>query len=216
MKDFPFFNTQNGVASLVFRNVPYTGSAYVTILDSGSPEDFLKECVDFAKAVGAETVYAAGNPFLEKYPVYTQIYRMTSDVSSMPSTDACVFPVTERTVEDFRTFYNEKMKDIPAADYMSKAAAQELLQKRNGYFVHRNEDFLGILIGSGEKLEAIAGSRPGVGADLMGAARSILTEDRICLEVASENHRAIRLYERLGFLNTGVIKTWYKIFSNVK
>lgn len=212
MKDFPLFTTENGVASLVFRHIPYTGCAYITILDSCAPDALLQECVDFSRAVGADKIYAAGDPLLEQFPVYAQVIRMVADIHTLPETDACVFPLTERTAEEFRDFYNEKMRQIPVAAYLAKTDIKELLEKRNAYFVHRNGDFLGILIGSGEQLDAIAGSRPGVGADLMGAARSILTGDRVCLEVADENRRAIRLYERLGFLNTGVIKIWYKIF----
>lgn len=206
------FTTENGVASLVLRQVPYTGCAYITILDSCAPEALLKDCADFAKAVGAEKVYGTGDPCLEQYSVYTQVLSMVADIQAMPDTDACVFPVTDCTAEQFRTFYNEKMKDVPGAAYISKGEIGELLDKRNAYFVHKNGDHLGILIGSGEQLEAVAGNRSGAGEDLMGAARSILTGERVCLEVASNNLRAIRLYERLGFINMGVVKTWYKIF----
>ena len=212
VKDFPMFTTENGVASLVLRQVPYTGCAYITILDSCAPKALLKDCVDFAKAVGVDKVYGTGDPFLEQYPVYTHVLSMMGDIQSLPNTDACVFPVTDRTLEQFRTFHNEKMKDVPGAAYIAKSELTELLDHRNAYFVHRDGDLLGILIGSGERLDAVAGSRPGVGVDLMGAARSILTGERVCLEVASNNARAIRLYERLGFINMGVLKTWYKIF----
>ena len=43
------------------------------------------------------------------------------------------------------------------------------------------------------------------------ALMSTLEEDRITLKVAESNTRAIRLYEKLGFVPTGVAETWYEL-----
>ena len=45
MRDLPVFTTENGVGSLVFKEIPYSGTAYVTIHDSSFPTEFLMECV---------------------------------------------------------------------------------------------------------------------------------------------------------------------------
>ena len=40
MRDFPMFTTENGVGSLVLREIPYRGVAYVTIRDASAPIAF--------------------------------------------------------------------------------------------------------------------------------------------------------------------------------
>ena len=43
MKDFPVFTTENGVASLVLKEIPYRREAYITLRDSRTPEALLEE-----------------------------------------------------------------------------------------------------------------------------------------------------------------------------
>jgi hypothetical protein len=61
MRDFPVFNTEYGVASLVLKEIPYQGVAYIVVRDTLEPEKLLKECVDFCRVCGAEAVYATGH-----------------------------------------------------------------------------------------------------------------------------------------------------------
>ena len=149
MKDIPLFATQSGVASLILKEIPYNGRAYIRIQESQTPLELLKESVDFCKAVGAEFVYATGCGALESYPLHCQIIKMTCDRNSLDDTDAAVFPVTESALERFRSIYNQKMKDVPNAAYMTITDAKHMLAEGNGYFVHRQDDLLGLGIADG-------------------------------------------------------------------
>lgn len=211
MRDFPVFTTQNGVASLVLREVPYSGTAYITLRDSRFPRELLEECVDFCKAVGAEKIYAAGHELLLQYPFSTAVWRMNRSLDGIPDTDAALFPVTDRTLEQWRGIYNEKMADVPNAATMTREDGNELLKKGNGYFVHRNGELLGIGIASGEQVDAVIATKPGAGEDVLLALCHALAGEQVILEVASENLRAIRLYDRLGFLKTAEISRWYDV-----
>ena len=73
MRDFPVFTTENGVGSLVLREIPYSGIAYVTVHDSSFPTVFIKECLEFCRVVGAAQVYATGHGILEDYPLHTSV-----------------------------------------------------------------------------------------------------------------------------------------------
>ena len=42
MKDFPVFTTEYGVASLILKEIPYQGTAYITLQDSLEPEKLLE------------------------------------------------------------------------------------------------------------------------------------------------------------------------------
>ena len=57
----------------------------------------------------------------------------------------------------------------------------------------------------------IAAVQPGTGERIMLTLMTLLEGDRAELEVASTNTRAIRLYERLGFVTVGERSSWYQI-----
>ena len=56
MKDFPVFTTENGVASLILKEIPYRGEAYIHLRDSQNPKTLLEECVSFCAACGADKI----------------------------------------------------------------------------------------------------------------------------------------------------------------
>ena len=110
MRDFPMFTTENGVGSLVLKEIPYSGIAYITIRDASDPDAFLQECCGFCKAVGAQRILASGHKILESYPLHTCVIRMSASMDIFPETDACLFPVTEQTLTQWQEIYNHKMK----------------------------------------------------------------------------------------------------------
>ena len=212
MKDIPMFTTENGIASLTLKEVPYTAKAYVTVHSSSEPDLFIWECADLCRAAGADTVYARGHDSLERFPYHTAVITMSRETAQLPKTDATLLPVQLETLEQWREIYNEAMKEVPVASYMSKADTQKLLEQGNGYFVYRGETLLGIGAAGGGKVDALAAVLPGAGQDVLLALCSTLSESAIRVEVATENQRAVRLYERLGFIPTVEIARWYQIF----
>lgn len=212
MRDIPIFTTENGAASLVLREIPYLGTAYVTIQSSQNPEELVRECADFCRACGAAHVYAAGAQELEQYPLYTAMYTMTCGRESLPDTDAALWPVQEETLETYRTLYNEKMKDVPNAAWMDSVRGNEMLAQGDGYFVHKGEQLLGLGRASGDRIDTVISLIPGAGREVVLALNHALHCDTIRLLVASANTRAIRLYEKLGFIRTEEVARWYEIF----
>lgn len=213
MRDFPVFTTENGVGSLVLKEIPYRGIAYVTIHDSSFPTEFLKECIEFCRAAGAEKVYASGHEIVESYPFYTAVVQMSEAIESIPQTNAALFPVTEKTISRWREIYNDRMKNVDNASYLSESAGREMLKRGDGYFIHRDGDLLGIGIASGDRIDCVASVKPGSGREVVAALTHALSSDRVVLEVASTNHKAISLYESMGFIKTAEISQWYKIFD---
>jgi len=213
MRDFPIFSTQNGIASITLNQIPYTGNAYIKLQDTLAPAQLLEECVDFCKAAGADRIYGTGHTILSKYPLHTIIIRMSRALDGMLETDAALFPVTEKTIAQWAELYNDKMRNIPNAVYLSTKAAQEILHRGNGYFVHKDGTLLGIGIASADTIEAVIAAWPGMGEQVLCALCHALSGDMIHLDVAQNNERAVRLYERLGFIKTSEISRWYKIFE---
>lgn len=211
MRDIPVFTTENGVASLALKEIPYKGTAYITLQDTLDPDKLLRECVDFCKLAGAEQIYATGHPYLEKFPLYTSVLRMQRPREGISDTDAALFPITEKTVETFRSIYNEKMLSVPNAATMTKLDAQKLLTDGTGYFVHRGEILLGIGIVAGAEVKAVASCVPGAGRDVMLALCSAIFGEIVTLQVASDNIPACKLYEKMGFVAVARLQTWYNV-----
>ena len=211
MRDFPVFTTENGAASIVLREVPYKGIAYITLRDTLQPRLLLAECVDFCKTVGAVKIYATGNSILEGYPVFTTVLKMQQLREQLRQSDAALFPLTENTLNHWRSLYNDRMQNVPNASTMTREDGEKLLQRGAGYFVHRNGNLLGIGIAQGDMVEAIAAIQPGAGEDVLLALCGALFSERVVLEVASTNVPAIRLYERLGFLKLEELTCWYDV-----
>ena len=211
MKDIPVFNTEFGVASLFLREIPYRQRAHIKIQSSLEPERLLAECVDFCRACGAEWVDGAGHEYLEKYPLITALYTMQCDRSAIGETDACLFPVTEITVQQWLDIYNEKMADVPNAAFMDSRDGKELLQTGDGYFVHRDGQLLGIGKANGDFIDTVIAVKPGMGETVVKALSGLLVGDTVRLMVAGANERAVRLYERMGFVKVREVSRWYRV-----
>ncbi len=211
MRDFPVFTTENGAASLVLREIPYRGVAYITLQDTQNPKGLLAECVAFCKMAGAERIYATGHQWLESYPVYTSVVKMQRPKDGLAESNAALFPITEKTIERWRSLYNERMQNVPGASTMTREDGKQLLTKGGGYFVHKDGELLGIGIAREDRIEAIASVKPGAGETVLLSLCSALFSENVVLEVADNNAPAIRLYERLGFLKTELLRTWYDV-----
>ena len=209
MKDIPVFTTQNGAASLTLRETPYRGIAYIKIQSSLEPAALIEECVQFCTMCGAERIVATGHPALEKYPLRNAVILRQRPLAGLPDTDAALFPVQAHTLKQWLEIYNTGMKNVANAAWMTEKDGQEMLQKGDGYFVHRGDTLLGIGKASYDKIGAIVAVQKGAGADVVLALCHALTADTAMLEVASNNDRAVRLYDRLGFVPVAELSRWY-------
>lgn len=210
MKDIPIFQTEYGVASLVLSQIPMRQEAYVRLQAVSDLEGLLEESKGFCRACGAQRVFCTGHEALSKYPLETAIILMIGQKSTLSKTNACLWPVLPENVAIWRQIYNEKMAPVPHAALFSSFDEQKLFSG-GCYFVHREGKLLGIGRAEGDTLSAVASMLPGSGSDIVSALASTLTVDIIRLEVASANKPALRLYEKLGFLQVGEGDRWYQI-----
>lgn len=211
MQNIPMFTSEYGVASLILESVPYRQEAYIRIQSTEQAELLLEECVKFCTACGAERIYATGHPFLEKYPLHTAILQLKGSREALGETDAALFPVQEKTAEKWRSIYNERMQGVDNAAWISFTGMKKILKAGDAYFVHRNGVLLGIGKAKGDRMDAVASVKSGAGVDVVRALAHGLSEDTVTIEVASTNERALKLYERLGFVPVAELSRWYEI-----
>ncbi len=211
MRDIPMFTSEYGVASLFLREIPYRQRAHIKIQSSLDPDKLLEECIGFCRACGAEWIDAAGHDYLEKFPLITALYRMQRPKEGLDKTDACVFPVTQENVGKWLEIYNQRMAEVPNAAYMDSTDGKELLRSGDGYFIHRDGILLGIGKAKDDFIDTVISVVPGMGETVVLALADLLQTDTVRLTVAGANERALRLYERMGFLKTVELTRWYRV-----
>lgn len=209
MKDFPIFTTEFGAASLTLSQIPYRGEAYILLQDH-APEDrqaLIKECTSFCRVAGAERIYV--RPAAEEPDV--RILEMRGVPALNEKEIQNIFPVTEETVSAWRKIANEKLRPVDLAGLLSQKDEEKILASGGAYFIHRAGVLLGIGWLEGETLKLLASTLPGAGYQVAQTLLSVQPGQSIRLEVASTNHRAIRLYEKLGFLPVRELEAWEEV-----
>lgn len=212
MRDFPVFTTEYGVASLVLREVPYRQEAYIVIQSSQQPEELLKECVSFCRAVGAEKIFARGHEYVERYPLHTVIYEMRGSVEVDENKVEHLWPVTGETIGKWRQLLNDRMRAVDNAGTLEKQGEREILDLGGAYFIHRSGELLGAGWLVGDELMLIASTQKGMGERVLHTLLSTTRPEQLRLQVASTNETAIQLYERMGLVKTAELRRWYRVF----
>ena len=64
---------------------------------------------------------------------------------------------------------------------------------------------------AGDFIDTVIAVKQGAGETVVRALVSVLTEDNVRLWVASANERAIRLYERMGFVKVKELSRWHRV-----
>ena len=212
LKDIPMFDTETGVSTLILKEIPYKQVAYVKV-QSVQPDglgEHLRECVSFCRMCGAERVLASGHEGLEQWPVFCSVTTMALGLPATMEYGANLFPVTEATVGQWRSIYNERMGPVDNAATMTAWDEKEILAG-GAYFVHESGELLGIGWMKGSELLCIASVKPGAGERVTKTLLTLADGDRVTLDVVSTNRRAIRLYERMGFVPVAEKTKWYQI-----
>ena len=97
------------------------------------------------------------------------------------------------------------------AGTLTAQSDKKILEQGGAYFVHRAGEMLGagwLLNGELKLIAAV----PGNGEKVMHTLMSLQPEAPLELDVASTNAKAIRLYEKLGFVQTQELCRWHKVF----
>lgn len=211
MKNIPLFTTEFGVASLVLDQISFNHTAYIRIQSSAEPNLLLKECLDFCKAVGAESLYVTGIENADDYISTVSVIRMKREREGLPDSTLSAVTVDEMNGELFRSIYNEKMRAISHASAMTPDNLQTVIKQKNGYFLYRNQELLGIGIADDAWIRTIIALKKGAGESILLALNQMLIGDTVNVELVDTNIRAKRLYERMGFGLYDIVSTWYKI-----
>lgn len=213
MRDIPVFTTEYGVASLILKEIPYRQEAYIHIQDvqPDGIKPLLEECASFCAMAGAERIFVRRHELLEGLPLHCSVLLMQGTAWVDKEKLCSLFPVTEQTVTRWRQLCNARLRDVDNAATLESRDESGILNSLGAYFVHQDGRLLGIGWLEDTKLLMMAAAEPGAGERVMHTLMSLVEGAQMQLEVASTNSRAIRLYEKLGFIPVKEISGWYRV-----
>ena len=212
MKDIPMFTTDFGVSSLILKEIPYKQLAFILVQDvqPGQLEAHLAECIAFCRMAGAEKILAKGREELRTYPLESVVVEMAMPLQYQEP-EANLWPVTEETVTKWREIYNGAMGQFPNHATLTFHDEKRIVRSGGAYFIHRDGKLLGIGWMDGQELLALVSTVSGMGETVARTLFTTVDADRITLEVVSDNQRAVRLYEKMGFVKTREVSRWYRL-----
>ena len=166
--------------------------------------DILLDCV------GAEKILAKGHEDLQDYPLESIVVEMTLFLEQREP-EANLWPVTEETVAKWREIYNQAMGKFDNHATLTFHDEKRIVQSGGAYFVHKDGKLLGIGWMDGQELLALVSTVPGMGETVARTLLTTVSADKVTLEVVNDNLRAVRLYERMGFIKTREVSRWYRL-----
>jgi len=215
MKDIPVFTGAHGIATIVLKEIPWSGCGYVivrSVWDDAAA--FLQECLSFCRACGAEQVYASWALAELPAPHAYDMVELQMKKSELPQGESLeIQELTKENSAEFLAVYNRCFQAVPNAASYSQKDTVRLLGEETAYLVFRDGVCAAIAEISREGLEAVAvlPEYRGLGYDLTRTVLEKVPSMTLKLKTASTNERALRLYERLGFQQTAVLSRWWKL-----
>lgn len=221
MNNIPVFTAQGGTATLILREIPISGKAYVllrTVLP-GMAEHLAAECASFCRMCGAEEIFASwadGDlPFLP--PAYN-IYLLHVSKSALPEGKPVqLVPMTPENDAIYQRIYNRCFSHVSHALSYDRGQIARIYREHQRAFLALDAENRPYGIGElhGNELAAVAvlPKCRGTGTDLALSLLQLCPGEDLKVTVASDNEAAMHLYEKLGFHMAGVESKWFQVLS---
>lgn len=220
MNNIPVYLSQGGTATLILREIPYKQTAYI-ILRSFLPQMLplmIQDCVSFCKGCGAERcLLSSADPEVTlSLPQAYEILYMKAEKALLPPPKAPfdLVPLSPENESIYQRIYNQCFADVSHALTYEQEQLARIYREEQQAFVALDPDGRPCGMGElhGNELAAV-GLLPefrGQGKNLTLSLLQHCPGPELTLTVVSDNARAIRLYEDLGFTVTGTESVWYQ------
>lgn len=223
MNNIPVYFSSGGTASLILREIPFCGKAYILLrtIFPGGLSPLVEDCVQFCREAGAKECYiaSADGGILPNLSHAYDIYYMAGKKSLFPDLH-CPFilkPLTKENETLYLEIYNRCFSGTSHAAGYDYGQLQRIHRTgQQGFLVYTPD---GNICGMGELHEnelAAVGLLPEYRG--MGLSPALTVEllkhcpgEDITLTVVSDNEAAIALYERLSFRISKIESHWYKV-----
>lgn len=204
MKDLPVFTCADGMASLIFREIPSREEGYVLLRSVFTNVGALvRSCAEMCRAAGAARVFCSGSVDLSAYPVHARLLERSIETARLPETEAVAVPIRPDEAGRWAALHDERFAAVPAAAHC--------VNTENAHWVMLNGECIGLGRFRGARLEAFATFVRGKGRDCLCATAAAMRTPTVTLLCAAENTPAMRLYDRLGFSEGTPREIWHAV-----
>jgi len=210
--------SSGGTSSLILREIPHRGIAYVRLLTVREPDSLIRESVAFCRQCGAGQVYVTqGTEPLEGLPHTHDILRLQVEKEKLPPLNQPVnlLPMTPENDAIYQRIYNRCFSEVPGAATYDRAEIRRIYDLSQEGFLALDE--METPFGMGELHDselAAVGILPEFRRQHLGKPLTLSLLLRcpgpiLTLTAASVNEPALALYDSLGFRVCGLISRWY-------
>lgn len=218
MNNIPLFLAQGGTATLILREIPISGKAYILLrtVQPGCLHQLLEECRDFCLQWGAKHCFAAREGEALPLPHAYDILKMTVRKELLPPSPGMeLLPLCPENEKDYVRIYNRCFLHVSHAGSYDRKQIQRIYAQNQQAFLAA--DHCGTIFGLGElhgnELSAVCvlPEHRGKGMPLTLELLSRCPGPELSLTVASDNEKALRLYEKLGFTISETESSWFEV-----
>ena len=218
MNNIPVFTSQGGTATLILREIPVSGRAYVllrTVLPH-MEQALTSECASFCRMCGAEQVFAAWEDgSLDFLPHAYDIMLLHVEKSALPAGKPVrLAPMTPDNDSIYQRIYNRCFFRVSHALSYDRGQIQRIYREGQRAFLALDAQDKPCGIGELHENElaavAVLPKYRGMGTDLTLALLALCPGTDLTVTVASDNDAALHVYEKLGFRVKGVESKWYQ------
>lgn len=217
MQNIPIFTAEHGLASLILREIPYSGRAYVMVRSvwKGRTQALLEECRQFCCAAGAQEVFASWDledlPARHAYDVL-ELSRPREGLP-LPAEPVEPEPLSEANAAEYLDIYNRCFRGLPGAASYGREDMRRLMGKNLAFLAKRRGRYAAVAeLGAGRLAGvAVLPEFHGLGHDWALTVLARLETPELTLRVASTNARALALYRRLDFGGDRTVSRWWRL-----
>lgn len=221
MNNIPVFTCQGGTATLILREIPISGKAYI-LLRTVLPDHLsgmIAECSSFCRMCGARQCFVSWNAPLDFLPHAYDIYMLHAEKAALPrGTPVELTPMTPDNDSIYQRIYNRCFQSVSHALSYDRAQIARIYRENQRAFLALTKE--GRPYGIGELHEnelaavAVLPKYRGKGTDLTLALLQLCPGETVTVTVSSDNDRAMGLYDKLGFRVHGTESRWYQVPSS--